>query len=623
DHTVYVVDSNMIRKITPGGSVSTLAGRPGGFGTADGTGSAARFWWPHGIDVDGNGNVFVCDRISQTIRKISPAGDVITFAGASMSAGSSDGDGIAARFNDPSDLATDSAGFIYIADSDNSTIRKISPTGTVTTLAGLASSTGSTDGTGSAARFKQPAGVAIDGGGFVYVADTENSTIRKITPSGDVSTLAGLALHPGSANGNGSAARFNRPEGMVTDATGNLYVADTENHTIRKISPSGDVTTLAGVALQSGSSDGSGSAARFNSPRGIAVDVAGNLYVSDTGSSTIRKITPSGFVTTVAGSTGKNGSADGSGSTARFSYIAGLAVGNDGRVYISDMWNHSIRLGVPALPDMATIDVNNGPMFVPRQLDTAPQTATQWTWTIMRRPSGSTNDLSAESTRNPIFVPDTSGLFTFRLHATAASVTSITTVDLNVPAPPPVDLGPPTNFSATTVGTSQVALTWTPVSGATHYEIFRSFNGGPFVLHNSCPNTACSDAVVASDTTYLYKVRAIDDGGPSSFSIVDAATTTAFSDHPLSVGIRVKANHLLELRVAVNAMRVAAGLSSATFTTTVALGAIIQADAITELRSAVDAGRSAIGLPPMDYVDATLIPQVTSTKVAQLRQAVE
>jgi sugar lactone lactonase YvrE len=594
-------------------------------GDADGTGSDARFWWPNGIGVDGSGSVFVADRVTSTIRKISPAAAVTTFAGATFGEASTDGVGTAARFRRPRGLAAGNDGFIYVADTENSTIRKISPTGTVTTLAGLAQITGSTDGTGSAARFNQPNGVAVDGNGFLYVADTENSTIRKITPAGTVTTLAGSALNPGSANGNGSAARFNRPDGVAVDAAGNVYVTDTDNNTIRKITPAGDVTTLAGQAGTFGNTDGTGSAARFNSPEGIATDAAGNLYVSNAASN-IRKITPGGVVTTMAGVAAKFGSADGTGTAARFSFPVGVAVGSDGRIYIADTGNYSVRLALPALPDAATIDVSNGSLFVPRQLDTAPQTATQWTWSVVRRPAGSTNDFSTASIRNPTFVPDVAGLFTFRLLATAASVSSITIVDLDVPAPPPVDLGPPTAFSAIATRVTQVMLTWAPVSGATYYEIFRSSNGGPFVLHNSCPDASCSDAVVVSDTTYLYKVRAMDEGGPSSFSAVDAATTTSFTDHPLGVGIVIKASHLLELRVAVNAMRAAAGLASAALASPVASGSVIQADAIAELRAAADQARAAIGLAPMNYVDATLVPQVTSMKVAhvaQLREAVE
>jgi sugar lactone lactonase YvrE len=617
---LHVADSNMIRTITVDGTVSTYAGRFGGPGFEDGTGNAARFTSPEGVAVDGDGNVFVADTFNCTIRKISPAGEVITFAGKPRYFGTSDGVGDAVRFNRPQGLGVDGDGFVYVADTDNNTIRKISPSGTVSTFAGLALSAGSADGTATA-RFNKPRGVAVGSDGTVYVADYFNHTIRKITAAGVVSTLAGSPLNPGSADGNGSVARFNYPGGVAVDADGNVYVADSGNQTIRKITPAGDVTTFAGTAAFYGSSDGQGSAARFYSPRSIAVDAGGNLYVADAMTAIIRKITPGGLVTTVAGVAGKLGLTDGTGSAARFTGPAGIAVGSDNRVYIADIWQ-VIRLGVPALPDAATIDARGGPLSVPRQLDTAPQTATEWTWSIIRRPAGSSNELSATSIRNPTFVPDALGLFTFQLVATAASVPSITTVDLSVP----VAFGPPENLSATAIATWKVALSWTAVSGATNYEIYRSYGGGPFAFENLTASTTYTDFNAVPNTTFLYKVRAVDIDGPSPFSQVAAATTTMFTDHPLSAGTRIKAAHILELRTAVNAMRAAAGLSSATFATTVATGAKIQAAAIDELRAAIDPARAALGLPAMTYVDATLTPQSTAVKathVMQLRDAVE
>ena len=203
---------------------------------------------------------------------------------------------------------------VYVADTANHTIRKITPGGVVSTLAGLAGNPGSADGTGSAARFNQPQGVAVDGAGNVYVADTGNHTIRKITPGGAVSTLAGLAGSSGSANGTGSGARFYEPEGVAVDSAGNVYVADTWNHTIRKITPGGVVTTLAGRPATSAAPTATGSGAQFYQPQGVAVDSAGNVYVADTGNQTIRKIRPAAVVTTLAGLAGNYGSADGTGS---------------------------------------------------------------------------------------------------------------------------------------------------------------------------------------------------------------------------------------------------------------------------------------------------------------------
>ena len=261
---------------------------------------------------------------------------VTTLAGLAGAAGSADGTGSAARFRDPRGVAVDSAGNVYVADYSNHTIRKITPAGVVSTLAGLAGNPGSDDGTGNAARFSQPAGVAVDSAGNVYVADTFNHTIRKITSAGMVSTLAGLAGSLGSEDGPVSGARFNHPYGVAVDsASGNVYVADSANHTIRKITPAGVVSTLAGLAGNPGSADGIGSAARFNSPYGVAVDSAGNVYVADSHNNTIRKITPAGAVSTLAGLAGMVGSADGTGSAARFNFPDRRDGGQRGQIFMS------------------------------------------------------------------------------------------------------------------------------------------------------------------------------------------------------------------------------------------------------------------------------------------------
>ncbi len=299
---IYIADTfnHTIRKITPTGVVSTLAGLAGTAGSTDGTGSAARFDTPRGIAVDAAGNVYVGDTFNNTIRKIAPAGVVSTLAGLAGSSGGADGTGSAARFGSPQGIALDAAGNLYVADLGVATIRKVTPAGVVTTLAGLPGSPGSTDGIGSAARFRFPASVAVDSGGNVYVADFGNQTIRKVTPAGVVSTLAGLAQVFGSADGTGGAARFAGPKGVAADTSGNVYVGDTGNHTIRRITPTGLVSTLAGAAGTPGNVDGAGSAARFNEPTGLAFDAVGTLYVADSKNNAVRKVTPAGVVTTFA-----------------------------------------------------------------------------------------------------------------------------------------------------------------------------------------------------------------------------------------------------------------------------------------------------------------------------------
>ncbi|MCE7957971.1 MAG: hypothetical protein DYH06_08555, partial [Acidobacteria bacterium ACB2] len=434
---LYVADygNHTIRYVTPAGVVTTLAGLAGSAGSADGTGSAARFDNPIGVAVDASGIIYVADYWNHTIRKVTPAGVVTTLAGLAGSSGAADGTGSAAQFSFPEGLAADISGSLYVADRGNRTIRRVTPAGVVTTLAGLAGSLGSADGTGSTARFGGPAGVAVDSSGNVYVADASNHTIRKVTPAGDVTTLAGLALSPGSADGTGSAARFKDPHGVAVDGAGNVYVADRGNHTIRVVTSVGVVTLLAGLAGSPGSADGTGSAARFRLPSGVAVDGAGSVYVTDDNNHTIRKVTPTGVVTTSAGLAGVSGNADGTGSGARFRFPSDVAAGPSGEVLVADYDNHAIRRGTAALADAATIDHPEGPVGQARQLDTAPQTATSWLWRQTRIPAGSTASLSSTAVRNPVFTPDVAGYYVFRLTASDGTATSITEVSLDaVPA---------------------------------------------------------------------------------------------------------------------------------------------------------------------------------------------
>jgi sugar lactone lactonase YvrE len=346
---IYFTDwqANIVEKRTPAGVVTTLAGLAGSQGAADGMGSAARFNYPAGVAVDGAGNVYIADYTNDTIRKITPAGAVTTLAGLAGVSDATDGPGTAARFFYPSGVAVDGAGNVFVSDRGNYTIRKIDPSGMVTTLAGLAGSRGSTDGMGSAARFDNPEGVAVDGAGNIYVLDTDNCTVRKLSPAGLVTTLAGGAESRGSADGLGGSARFARPVDAVVDSAGNLYVADEDSCTIREINPAGVVTTLAGLAGNPGSADGAGTAARFVNPTGVAVDGGGNVYVADLGNGTIRKINPAAVVTTFAGSAGLTGSTDGTGSAARFDSPRDVAVDSAGNVYVADD-NHTVRKITPA-----------------------------------------------------------------------------------------------------------------------------------------------------------------------------------------------------------------------------------------------------------------------------------
>jgi subtilisin family serine protease/sugar lactone lactonase YvrE len=339
---VYVTDAenNKIRKVNSAGAVTTLAGS-GSDGSMDGTGTAASFDWPRGIAVDTSGSVYVADGNS-TIRKISSTGVVTTLAG-SGTAGSIDGPGTAASFFNPTGVAIDASGNIYVGDSNNNKIRMVSPTGLVTTLAGCGF--GSADGLGSEASFCSPYGVAVDASGNVYVADGQNSEIRKVDSAGVVTTLAGSYIR-GSADGTGSAASFNSLYGVAVDRSGYVYVADTSNNDIRKVSPAGVVTTLAGIGYN-GSADGLCAGPSFHSPTGVAVDALNSVYVADASNNKIRKVESAGMVTTLAGS-GTFGSTDGTGSAASFCNPNGVAVDASGNVYVADTWNNKVRTISPA-----------------------------------------------------------------------------------------------------------------------------------------------------------------------------------------------------------------------------------------------------------------------------------
>jgi len=330
-------------------TVVTLAGGEGGY--ADGSGTEARFSGAVAVAVDGAGNIYVADSANHRVRKIMADGaaapTVTTVAGGDR-VGYADGPILEAVFSTPTGVAVAASGALYVADSAEvdphpMRVRVVTPDGTVTTLAGSWED-GYKDGFGSDAQFKAPASVAVDDAGNVYVADTNNHRIRLVSPEGEVTTLAGplkAGYAAGYADGPAAEAKFNGPRSVAVDGAGNIYVADTGNHCVRVVSPDGQVTTLAG-AKEPGYADGQGAEARFSFPAGIAVDGDGNLYVADTANHRIRKIAPDGAVTTVAGS-GEPGGADGPALEAQFQAPEGVAVDLDGNIIVADTGNHRIR----------------------------------------------------------------------------------------------------------------------------------------------------------------------------------------------------------------------------------------------------------------------------------------
>jgi len=302
----------------------------------------ASFNNPTGVAVDAAGNIYVADYGNNEIRKITPAGVVTTLAG-NGSVGALNGPDTLATFNGPTSVAVDLSGNVYVADDNNNQIRMIATNGTVSTIAG-SDSTGAQNGQGALAYFFGPAGVACDAQGNVYVADAGNNMIRMVTPGGLVSTIAGNT-NTGAENGPDSVATFNNPTGVAIGAGGTIYVADMLNSLIREIS-NGQVTTLAGGDT-SASINGVGTSADFFFPNSLAVDASGNVYVTEYISNLIRKITPNGTVTTFAGS-GASGQADSTGIAATFSGPSGVAVDGAGNVYVADTYNNVIRKITPA-----------------------------------------------------------------------------------------------------------------------------------------------------------------------------------------------------------------------------------------------------------------------------------
>lgn len=371
-----LVASGQLTYTTPY-AFSTLAGQSSASGSADGTGLGAQFHGPDGIGTDLLGNVYVVDQYNSTVRKVTPSGVVTTIAGQPKVVGTADGRLGISRLNHPWGLTVDKNANIYVADENNSTIRLItlvSGTWMTTTIAGFAGFPGSVDGTNHGAQFNQPNGLAVDSAGNVYVADYGGHAIRMIKPVGSnwvVTTIAGQPGNPGFADGTNNAALFNNPTDVAVDALGNLFVSDLRNDVIRMITPYGTnwvVTTIAGQPGVTGSADGTNNFAQFYYPNGVAIDGAGNLYVAVFADYTIRKVTPLGgtnwAVTTIGGLANNSGNANGTGSAARFNHATFLATDRSGNLYVADRDNNTIRRGYPASVPPTMVVSGTRPPFV-------------------------------------------------------------------------------------------------------------------------------------------------------------------------------------------------------------------------------------------------------------------
>ena len=341
-------DNDRIRKVDAAGVISTVAG--GGYGGDGGPAVAAQLNWPFDVALDGAGNLYIADWLHNRIRKVDAAGVISTVAGGGSSLGDG-GPATAAQLNFPEGVAPDGAGNLYIADTYNNRIRKVDAAGVISTVAGGGSSLGD-GGPATAAQLSGPSGVAVDGAGNLYIADRGNRRIRKVDAAGVISTVAG----GGSSLGDGgpaTAARLNFPVGVALDGSGNLYIADTDNNRIRKVDAAGVISTVAGDGTCCYSGDGGPAVeAQLSGPSGVAVDAAGNLYIADTENERIRKVDAAGVISTVAGDGTHGFGGDGGAATAaQLRRPRGVAPDGAGNLYIADTWNDRIRrLTPPAMP---------------------------------------------------------------------------------------------------------------------------------------------------------------------------------------------------------------------------------------------------------------------------------
>ncbi len=538
--------------------ISTLAGQVQVTGLANGLGADAQFNYPSGVALDSFGNIYVADYGNNQIREVTPTGSVSTpYGNIEGGSGRGNGSGNNASFNEPNSVAIDGSGNIYVADSGNSLIRKISG-GLVSTFAG------------SGGQLDSPEGVAVDGSGNVYVADSGNDVVRKITAGGTISTLAGEVGNPGYADGAAGSAQFNNPTNVAVDGLGNVYVSDLGNSVVRKVA-GGTVSTVAGKAGDSGYLDGLGTSALFNSPIGLAVDGSNNLYITDSlvpatnstqaGNNLLRKLTPAGVVSTLAGEAGITGSSDGNGSNAQFYSLQAVTMNAAGEAFLADTYNQTIRsgtasatAGIPATRvislsgDLAfgdvvlngtatsTLTISNTGNAVLTVSNIAFPSGFSGNWSSGTIPSDGSQDVTVSFT--PTASIEYSGNIAVTSNATAGSAKiAVSGSGVAVPVEPTVS-----TFSATNINSTAALLNgFVDPEGSTTTVYFQYGLTGTYGLVSGSSNAGIAKASepfsenisgLQPDTLYHYQAVASNAGG-TVFGLDQTFTTAAFTTTPI------------------------------------------------------------------------------------------
>jgi uncharacterized protein (TIGR03437 family) len=530
--------------------ITTVAGTGStGFSGDGGPATSARLYWPYGVTVDGSGNIYIADWSNNRVRKVSPSGIISTVAGTGTAGYAGDGGpATSANLNSPYGTAVDGSGNLFIADENNNRIRKVSPSGIITTVAGTGSSSFSGDGgPATSAQLNSPHNVTLDGSGNLYFSDSSNNRIRKVSSTGIISTVAGNGGSSSSGDGGpATSAQLNWPHGVALDGSGNLYIGDYDNNRIRKVSSSGIITTVAGTGTGGFSGDGGpATSAQLYNPNGVVLDGSGNLYFSDFSNNRIRKVSPSGIITTVAGTGSSGFSGDGGPATsAQLSEPSGLAMDGSGNLFIADENNCRIRLiqtiGAAALSITTTSPLPQGTAGTAySQTLSATGGVSPYTWSVT---SGSLpGGLTLASSGAISGTPATAGAYSFTVQAKdSATATATMTFALTIATAPPAiatSSALPQAFvgvaysETLTAAAGSAPYTWSVTSGSLPGGLTLSaggtISGTPTTSGSFSFTVQVRDSAAATATKAL--TLAVVAGGPSIITTVAGTGSYSFS----------------------------------------------------------------------------------------------